>query len=526
MSEQKTFNLVDEPWIPVLMRNGKNRLVSLGEVFADETGDISDLAINPYERVAVFRLLLCIAQASFAPNGLENERAWFDAKRTLSPKATDYLIKWHERFFLYGPNAFMQVDCLKPGGTIPYTSRLLLQSAHHFGSPLFSRDVDTTGKIPLPSQSLAVALLAYQNFSASGGTPTCKWKGTATNQVGAAAAPCRGQSKLFTILLGDSLLDSLWMNLLTNSQLRSLRMDLGRPCWEFSFDRCETIENESAGWLGPINTSSRTANNPSWLGTLAPLSRFIKLKNGSAECLVCEGFKYPQAPLWREPDSSFYYAQDRNGGAQEIRCIRVNPRREPWRDLASILELGTGRGGAIALEHLTTLSLRHPSIKSFSIWTGGMASNADRDQDMTVGEWKFSRSIGALRQDALSSYQEAIGQADHQRTALYRACRQYALVAKTPDPTANINKQKENELVSAFSIPAERIYWDLLARPEKQRILQDMDPITSKDDWKKAVFEAAEEAYKRACPAMTARQIDAFAQGFSKLTIREERTNE
>ena len=64
MNDKNAYNLIDEPWIPVLMKDGTNRSVSLGEIFADSDGAIADLALNPYERVAVFRLLLCIAQAA------------------------------------------------------------------------------------------------------------------------------------------------------------------------------------------------------------------------------------------------------------------------------------------------------------------------------------------------------------------------------------------------------------------------------------------------------------------------------
>ena len=518
-NEQNSFNLIDEPWIPVLTRDGANKLVSLGEVFADESGDIADLALNPYERVSVFRLLLCIVQAALGPERLKDEAAWLGIKNEIGHAALEYLGKWHDRFFLYGPHAFLQVNCLIQGGKIPYVSRLMLQSAHHFGSPLFSRDIDTTGSVSLPDRDLSIALLSYLNFSASGGTPTCKWKGIATSQVGAAAAPSRGQSKLFALLLGNSLLNSIWMNLLTNRQLHSLRINLGRPCWEFLFDNCETIERDSENWLGPINVPSRTVTSPTWLGTLTPLSRFIKLENGRTECLICEGFKYPQAPFWREPQTSFYGTKTKDGSL-EVRCIRVNREREPWRDLSSILELGISNGGAIALEHLDTLILADPSIDSFSLWTGGMVSDADQDKDMNTGEWNVRLSVELLEDSAICKYKAAIAAADRQNIALYFACKQYALFVKMFDPTKPIKKQKENELVSSYSIPAERAYWDILAQAENQRLVQAVSSPTYFDDWKNASFEAAKKAYERACPAVTARQMEAFAQGYAKLTVK------
>lgn len=515
MNEKNAYNLIDEPWIPVLMRDGNNRSVSLGDIFADANGTIADLTLNPYERISVFRLLLCIAQAA---TDMKSEREWFYARASFGQAATNYLGKWRERFFLFGKGAFLQVDCLAPGGTIPDTSRLILHSSHHFGSPLFSHEIDTRSETPLSPPILAIALLTYLNFSASGGTPTCIWKGLATRQVGAAASPCRSQSKLFTFVMGESLLETVWMNLLTENQLEELKIQKGRPCWESSFDDCDSVETNAGSWLGPIDKSSRRTIKPTLLGVLAPLSRFIKLKQEDSFCLICEGFSFPP---WRDPSATYYGRMGKNG-AQEIVPLRVNAERLPWRDLSSILELGTEKGGAIALEHLATLSTRMPSDHPFSIWTGGVCSDADRDKDMFAGEWRFTRPMSALRKESLSKYESAVEWADRQCAALYFACKTYALSVKTSDPTKPIKKQKETELVSPFSIPAERAYWDILAQPKNQKIVQNVESDTDQDDWKKVCRKAAEESYRRACPAMNARQMEAYAQGFAKLLVRDD----
>ena len=112
MNEENSYNLIDEPWIPVLVQDGTNRLVSLGEVFADETCSIADLALNPYERIAVFRLLLCITQAALGTKRLKDERSWRESKPLIGSISADYLKKWHDRFFLYGRHAFLQPECI------------------------------------------------------------------------------------------------------------------------------------------------------------------------------------------------------------------------------------------------------------------------------------------------------------------------------------------------------------------------------------------------------------------------------
>ncbi len=522
MNDENAYNLIDEPWIPVLMQDGTNRHVSLGDVFADVGGSIADLALNPYERISVFRLLLCIAQAALGMERVKNERAWLSIKDLVGPISTEYLNHWHNRFFLYGPHAFLQINCLVAGNKSASTSKLVLHFASGNASTLFDHEARVIQHRPMTNSDTVRSLLTYLNYSAAGGSPTCIWKGCSTRHVGIPAAPCRGQSKLFTLLTGDSLLHSIWMNILTEKQLKDMRIKLGHPCWEYVFNNCETIEKETGLWLGSVDSAFRQISEPSWLGVLVPLSRFVKLTPNNQECLICEGFGYPQAPFWREPEATFFAAAERDG-TETIRCLRINPDKEPWRDLSSILEMGRSKGGAIALDHLSTLALSS-STNLFSVWTGGVYSDADQDKDQRPGEWRFSCPVSLLRKSSLDNYRTAVEWASKQ---LF--CRGSARI---PNMGLKAAVQKYSGLllvddVTRFSVPAERIYWDLLAKPEKQLLVREVaNDLSLLPKWKNSVRMAAEDAYRQVCPSATARQMEAFAQGFSKLTIREERNNE
>ena len=85
--------------------------------------------------------------------------------------------------------------------------------------------------------------------------------------------------------------------------------------------------------------------------------------------------------------------------------------------------------------------------------------------------------------------------------------------------SASDEKKIKVEQIASYSAPAERLYWDILAQPENQKLVLSVDSSTYLCDWKKATRKAAEEAYRRACPAVTARQMEAYAQGFAKLWI-------
>lgn len=489
MNDENTYNLIDESWIPVLMRDGTNRSVSLGAIFADVDGLIADLALNPYERVAVFRLLLCIAQAALGPERLKDEAAWLAAKDVVGSVSVDYLKKWHDRFFLYGTHAFLQPDCIalaKADGMTP-CDKLVFHLASGNNSTLYDHEA-VGGNRTLSDAKLALGFLIYQNFSSGGPSGQCIWDGILTGKS-IQGAPCRERSMLFSIVQVRSLLTTVWLNLVTDDWVRhSLKTEWGCPFWEIDKLSRETV----------------SGNENSYLGRLAPFSRAIKLTRGSSTCILGEALSYPQIPEWREPMASVKLQKGTKKDEFTETYVSSNPARMPWRELASILavrETG-GRKSALALRHLESLPDRE-----FSLWTGGLY--AEKAKEVDTVEWVAHLSVGLLEDSALQRYEQAIARADRQRGALYFAASEYAKAVFIDD-------------VSRFSVPAERAYWDILAQAENQKLVLDVESPTYKDDWRKATRKAAEEAYRRACPAMTARQMEALAQGFSKLAIREE----
>ena len=220
-------------------------------------------------------------------------------------------------------------------------------------------------------------------------------------------------------------------------------------------------------------------------------------------CILGEALSYPQIPAWREPMASVKLQRGTKKGEFTETYVSSNPARMPWRELSSILavrETG-GRKSALVLRHLESM----PEMV-FTLWTGGLYSEKAKEVD-TV-EWKVRLSVDLLEEPSMRRYEESIAWADRQRSGLYFAVEEYAKDVFIDD-------------VSRFSVPAERFYWDILAQPKNQKLILDIGSPTYKDDWKEATHKAAEDSYRRACPAMTARQMEAFAQGFSKLTISD-----
>lgn len=484
MNEENAYNLIDEPWIPVLMQNGTNRRVSLGEVFADADGQIADLALNPYERVAVFRLLLCIAQAALGPERLKDERAWRAAKDAVGTVSSEYLKKWHHRFFLYGPHAFLQPDDVVAVNETSYKphSTLVFELASGNNSTLF--DHAATDPSRLISQStLTIGFLVYQNFSANGLSGKCIWSGMETEKS-VKGAPCREQSMLFALLRGNSIIESVWLNLMTCEQVENdLKAEWGCPAWE----------------LTSLSRSDSDKLPGTFLGHLAPLSRSIKFEKGSTKCILGGGLVYPPLPYWREPTASVTMKDDGS-----LTYISANPSRMPWRDLTSILSVHSTSSckGALALRHIESLQ----EEDNFSIWTGGIKWEPGQAKLIDTVEWFATLSVSMIDDFPLQRYESAIKRAESQKSDLRHAAKVYAGVLKVDD-------------ASRYYQPAEKVYWGILAQPDNQRIVLGVESPTYKDDWKKATLKAAEEAYRRACPAVTARQMEAYAQGFAKLWV-------
>lgn len=201
----KKFNLIDEPWIPF----ADHDLASLSQAFSMPLP--ASTSGSPLTKITLFKFLLSIAQAAFTP---KDDKEWLDmGSQGLGDRALAYLKKQHDKFWLYGDQPFLQFPaCAKAerkscGTVMPEVASGNTTWLSHQQLEWKLTDAE---KALLLLQQMSLCLggkKADNKLVFSGG-----YEKTSSSKPGPAV--CH-KGLLHSFLLGDNLLQSLWLNLLT-----------------------------------------------------------------------------------------------------------------------------------------------------------------------------------------------------------------------------------------------------------------------------------------------------------------------
>lgn len=473
------FNLISHPWIPVRWSPSatgeKPALVSLHDAFA-RSRDIADLDATPHERIALTRLLVCIAHAALgAP---ESPDDWQDFGHDLESAATAYLAlpDIHPHFNLLGDGPrFLQEAVPKKGDPVP-ASKLFARLATG-NNPTVLDHGGMSAERRFDPAMLALALLTFQNFYPLYGAG---YKGR---------GPCADGNGIHCILLGNQLRDTILGNMLDAETLATTALEsIGKPIWE-----CATPAE--------LETSTRTL-----LGRLAPRHRSLRLTSDLT------GFHHRQKsliyPNWephREPSVSIILNRK-----EERRIAPARLDRSIWRDLHYLTALRAGDetnpdAAPVLQSHREALD-----EKSAELWTGALITDLKaKILDTTESTFTVPRDLfspaGRARYAAGVDFAETIS------TKLYGAIRTYGSALSHEHPPVAEGQQH---------------YWHRLDQHHQILINLAANPVPgtpaigtldAKDSWTLAVRQAAVAAYQSVCPRTTPRQIEAFALGYRSL---------
>jgi CRISPR system Cascade subunit CasA len=492
------MNLVSDPWIPVIGADGKPRLASLATIFK-EGDDIADLAANPCRRIALMRLLICIAQAAL--DGPEDEADWRACRPRIAPAALDYLAKWQDRFNLFGEHAFLQVDGLEiPDDSFIKTPNTLEATSAKGGtgvSMLWDHSADVLTFRPTDTR-LALNLLCYMNFSCSGKIGKAQW-GSFLFNGSTAAGP--SHKFLHSYVLGKNILDSVHYNLtprdvVVTSVVMGDATKWGRPVWE---NMPQTPHTEDA---------LRNASE-SYLGRLVPLSRLVKffIKEGAVICTIGpppDALRMQRMPFLREPAASVI-SRGEDGDAA---YLQAKAGRHVWRDLESIM--ATDRQcGTLSLQPFMDYYVYPQRRERFRLWIGGAAKGDNEGKYDDLAEWSADLYSACFVDRSLAAYRNGILVAENGKGTLFKAMRKFA------KPNKDIPGMDAKLLPLAT---AEGFFWNELDR-NFEVLLSAVSSNTEDDNaaWKRCIADAMLAAYSQCCPHETPRQIQAYAQGLKAL---------
>jgi len=480
------MNLIGDPWIPVVDDDGKSVTVGLRELY-ERAHEIRDLALQPPQRIAVTRLLLCITHAAL--DGPEDEDDWRSCKDRIVPESLAYLAERLDRFELYGERPFLQV-----GGLVPTDNasldKLDLGLASGNMPTLFDHAASPDGRPNLPG-SVALNLLTYQCFSPGGLVGETAWGGVRTGRS-SNHAPCIEESPLHAFLRGMCVLDTMHLNLATRGDVAS---PWGLPVWDIGLPEPQSAEAEDLA--------------TSFLGRLVPLSRAVLLRDGACTCTCANGLAYPKVPAGREPHATV--VTKTRQGRPVPGYLRIALDRHPWREAASVLAVravGVG-GGPLPLRHLA----RSRDLGTVDVWLGGLA--ADRARLLDAAEWVFSVPAALLGDAEMTAYGAGVALAAKGEEQLGSAINTWGKALK----------KQGNELAGVRSLGT-RPYWTALDAQYEILVEIACSDEPDLDGWHGVVLRAMRDAYQVACPHTSPRQIQAFAQGNRSLYLPKEYSQE
>jgi CRISPR system Cascade subunit CasA len=262
-----------------------------------------------------------------------------------------------------------------------------------------------------------------------------------------------------------------------------------------------------------------------YLGRLVPVSRWVRLLEGTDRMHCCNGFKYDtyKDGFPAEPTAAVHVVAKRGKKGiqtQDRQVVGVTPDKAIWRDLPSLLvqRSAEGLGGPLAMDNAN-------NDREFDFHVCAMI----RDQaSMDVGVESVFRVSPALKTN-VAAYREEVQYAELASQCLRAAIEVYRIevdgywrrrMETTPakDQTKLRNRLSQTAFLS---------YWTAVEKSLPQlmayiKAIGTDNKLPTQDTWRNTLRSSARDAYRTACSPETPRQIRAFAEGWKRLLQRRD----
>jgi CRISPR system Cascade subunit CasA len=343
------FNLVDEPWIPVIDIAGIQREVSLRAVF-DEAETLASITGElPTQSVAILRILLAVLHR--AVDGPRNVPHWARVSSDWSGTLADiggYLDYWHDYFWLQHPRQpFMQVPDLQTAkNEVSGLAKIISDGTGSDNKPALFSTRQGSAIEHIPWSEAARWLIHAHAYDIAGihsgaeGDP--RVKGGKGYSIGTGWAGQIGA----VYLSGHNLRETLLNNLLAgNAAGMEYSIDDDIPVWERAMDTPLTSMPEEWTPGGGPEQRYRPPTGPVDLYTWP--SRRLRLFGTTEHAtgvINAQGDKItPQNRHHNEPMSAWRYSepQTKKLGTDTYMPLAHDPSRAMWRGLGALLPIAS-----------------------------------------------------------------------------------------------------------------------------------------------------------------------------------------
>lgn len=492
---ENRFNLIDEPWIPIV-DVGR---VSLRQLFSQP--EYRALGGNPVQKIALTKLLLAIAQSAGTP---ADDREWAELQPAgLAKKCLEYLDQWYDRFFLYGDKPFLQMPLLEQ--MIKDEGPKTLGAGFYPDLPAPNNTILHQSQIEknLNDSEKAVFLVTLMNFAFGGKRIHKNIPALSENYQGktisAKSAPSLGNyvGYLHSYLVGDSIAETIWLNLLSLKKIRENKVwlnELGKAPWEEM----------------PIGENCKTATQlkHSYMGCLVAMSRFVLLKDDGI--YYVEGIQYPSHKEgWFEPSIGLTQGDD------QIRVLWLDVEKRPWRELTSLLSFmsATQSKGFDCLQIKQGIERVKSREKAIGVWSGGLRVRGNSGDQSVKQDDDFIESYVELPAPNLIAGEDS----SWFSTLSNEVSLMEDLAIKLGNSVYYCNKREikdskeRDKRADALKKSAQNLFWQLCER-RFQDLVNACDSTEQAYAMRPVFAGFVNKAYDTYCPRDTARQLDAWAK--------------
>lgn len=437
-----SFNLIDDPFVPVLTSDGSYQELGLRTTLrhAHDLAEVRDP--SPLVTMALHRLLLAILHAAYrGPKTRSDRIAIRQAGRIDADRIDAYFENWKDRFDLFHPNyPFLQragFATKEPSGI----NRLAQELSRGNNAALFDHTTDDPPPAFTSAQA-ARAVIAEQAFAVGGG------KSDTGNTTHAPLV-----SGAIVLARGGTLFETLWLNLTEYDgkakPITSSKDDA--PIWERQPKPPHEQSATRSGYLDYLVWPART------------LALHPEEENGAVivrRVSYAQGRKFEAETGFYDPMVAYFRTDDGD------RPVRFNEYKDLWRDSASMFQFAEANQskGPTTLHTLRAFDEDVvPRSKAYTVSLIGLCT--DKAKVLFWRHESLPLPLAYLDDETLVGHlKNALELAEKvAKEALRPAAWSAAANRLTGDAGMNPDTDRVRALVD--SMAPDRFYWSHLERP-------------------------------------------------------------